>query len=199
MSVQALFQRMTSRARVYACIMLVGLTLTSQSCGIISDPIHRASPPKVVSPSPAHDAMPSAEEPAKIPSVIDPPPAPRSPKPSLPRPPRIVETGMASWYGPGFHGKTTASGEIFNQERLTAAHPRLPWGSRVKITNLTNGKSVEVRINDRGPFVKGRIIDVSRAAARTLGMVESGIAHVRVEWLSGFETSAELVSESAKK
>ena len=106
-----------------------------------------------------------------------------------------METGVASWYGPGFHGKTTASGEIFNQERFTAAHPTLPWGSRVKVTNLANGKSVEVRINDRGPFVKGRIIDVSRAAARALGMMESGIATVKVEWLSGFGKSAELVSE----
>jgi rare lipoprotein A len=106
-----------------------------------------------------------------------------------------METGMASWYGPGFHGKTTASGEIFNQDKFTAAHPSLPWGSRVKVTNLANGKSVDVRINDRGPFAKGRIIDVSRAAARALGMVESGVATVEVEWLSGFERSAELVSE----
>jgi rare lipoprotein A len=104
-----------------------------------------------------------------------------------------VETGLASWYGRGFHGKFTASGEVFNQEKFTAAHRTLPWGSRVRVTNLANGKSIEVRINDRGPFGKGRIIDVSRAAARALGMVGSGIANVRVECLSGFETANKLL------
>jgi rare lipoprotein A len=105
----------------------------------------------------------------------------------------MVETGLASWYGPGFHGKLTARGEVFNQERFTAAHRTLPWGSRVKVTNLANGKSVEVRINDRGPFGNGRIIDVSRAAARVLGMVGLGIATVRVESLSASHKSDELV------
>jgi rare lipoprotein A len=105
----------------------------------------------------------------------------------------MVETGLASWYGRGFHGKLTASGEVFNQEKFTAAHRTLPWGSRVKVTNLANGKSVEVRINDRGPFGKGRIIDVSRAAARVLGIVGSGITTVRLEWLSDSEKSNELV------
>jgi rare lipoprotein A len=103
-----------------------------------------------------------------------------------------METGLASWYGPKFHGKLTASGEVFNQEQFTAAHPTLPWGSRVRVTNLDNGKSVEVRINDRGPFRRGRIIDVSRAAARALGMVARGITAVRVEWLSDPEQSNEL-------
>jgi rare lipoprotein A len=100
-----------------------------------------------------------------------------------------VETGLASWYGRRFHGRLTASGEVFNQEKFTAAHRTLPWGTRVKITNLNNGKSVEVRINDRGPFGRGRIIDVSRAAARVLGMVESGITTVRIEWLPDTEKS----------
>ena len=101
---------------------------------------------------------------------------------------------MASWYGPKFHGKLTASGEVFNQEKFTAAHQTLPWGSRVKVTNLANGKSVDVRINDRGPFGKGRIIDLSRAAARALGMVGQGITTVRVEWLSDSERSNKLVA-----
>lgn len=203
MNVQSLIPRLTTRAQVYAFIVLAGLSLASQSCGIISDATHRAPSKRAVSPSQPRASEAPVEEPdqaiAKIPSPLDPAPVPLSPKPPLPQRPTIVETGVASWYGPGFHGKTTASGEIFNQERFTAAHPKLPWGSRVKVTNLTNGKSVEVRINDRGPFVKGRIIDVSRAAARALDMVESGIATVRVEWLSGFEKSAELASERAKK
>jgi rare lipoprotein A len=105
----------------------------------------------------------------------------------------MVETGLASWYGRKFHGRRTASGEVYHQEKFTAAHRTLPWGSKVKVTNLANGKSVEVRINDRGPFVKGRIIDVSRAAARALGIVRAGIATVEVEWLSDSERSDELV------
>lgn len=182
--------------------MMAGLSLFSQSCGIISDATGRAMSTRAVSPPQSEAGGPSTEEPqtgqipviAKIPPPLDPGHAPGTAKP-LPPKPSIMETGMASWYGPGFHGKTTASGEIFNQDKFTAAHPSLPWGSRVKVTNLANGKSVELRINDRGPFAKGRIIDVSRAAARALGMVESGVATVEVEWLSGFERSAELVSE----
>lgn len=89
------------------------------------------------------------------------------------------QVGTASWYGPGFHGKKTASGERFNQHRLTAAHPRLPLGTRARVTNLNNGRAVEVTINDRGPYYGGRIIDLSRAAARQLAM--GGTARVRVE------------------
>lgn len=92
-----------------------------------------------------------------------------------------VETGEASWYGKPFHGRTTASGERYDMNRLTAAHKSLPFGTVVDVTHLGNGRSVTVRINDRGPFVKQRIIDLSRAAARKLNMVESGVARVRVE------------------
>jgi rare lipoprotein A len=89
--------------------------------------------------------------------------------------------GTASWYGPGFHGKKTASGEIYDQTKLTAAHKTLPLGTKARVTNLENGNAVEVEINDRGPFVKGRIIDLSRAAAGILGLVEDGVAPVKVE------------------
>ena len=89
-------------------------------------------------------------------------------------------SGEASWYGPGFHGRRTANGEIYNQNALTAAHRNLRFGTRVKVTNLNNGRSVIVRINDRGPYAKGRVIDVSAAAARTLGMIRSGVAPVSV-------------------
>ncbi len=88
------------------------------------------------------------------------------------------QVGNASWYGPGFHGKKTASGQVFNQHALTAAHPRLPLGSRAKVTNLKNGKEVEVTINDRGPHKAGRIIDLSRAAAKKIAM--GGQARVKV-------------------
>ena len=92
-----------------------------------------------------------------------------------------VQSGKASWYGPGLHGKLTASGETFDQTAMTAAHNSLPLGSKAKVTNLSNGRSVEVRINDRGPFVPDRIIDLSRAAARAIGILDRGITWVRVE------------------
>lgn len=89
-------------------------------------------------------------------------------------------TGIASWYGPGFHGRRTANGEIFDQNALTAAHPTLQMPSIVRVTNLQNGRSVVVRINDRGPFAHGRIIDLSRQAAELLGFRAAGITRVRV-------------------
>jgi rare lipoprotein A len=90
------------------------------------------------------------------------------------------ETGIASWYGPGFHAGPTANGETYDQDALTAAHRTLPLPSWVEVTNLQNGRSLVVRINDRGPFVDGRIIDLSRAAARQLGIDGPGTARVRV-------------------
>jgi peptidoglycan lytic transglycosylase len=98
---------------------------------------------------------------------------------------RVSQTGIASWYGPGFHGKATASAAIYNQNELTAAHPTLPLGSRVMVTNLENGNSTEVIINDRGPFARGRIIDLSFAAGKILGMIEPGTARVRLEVMDG--------------
>jgi rare lipoprotein A len=94
-----------------------------------------------------------------------------------------IATGMASWYGPGFNGRQSASGEIFNQNALTAAHRTLPFGTKVKVTNVHNGRSVVVRINDRGPFSRGRVIDLSKAAAGAIGLVRSGVAPVRLEVL----------------
>jgi rare lipoprotein A len=96
-----------------------------------------------------------------------------------------MQVGTASWYGPGFHGSRTSSGEVYDQYDLTAAHPTLPLGTRVVVTNLENNRAVEVRINDRGPFVKGRSIDLSYAAARTLGMIGPGTSPVRIEVLGG--------------
>ncbi len=101
-------------------------------------------------------------------------------------PSEIVRTGIASWYGPDFHGKNTSSKEIYNMYDLTAAHRSLPFGTYVMVTNLNNGKSVTVRINDRGPFVKNRIIDLSYAAAMAVDMIETGTAPVRLEILTKF-------------
>jgi rare lipoprotein A len=94
---------------------------------------------------------------------------------------RPSQTGTASWYGPGFHGKATASGTIYDQNDLTAAHQTLPLGSRVLVTNLQNGNTVVVTINDRGPFAKGRILDLSYAAGRALGMIAPGTVPVRLD------------------
>jgi len=92
-----------------------------------------------------------------------------------------AETGIASFYSTKFHGRQTANGEIFDMHQLTAAHPRLAFGTRVKVTHSGNNRSVIVRINDRGPFVKGRVIDLSLAAAEELQMVKSGLALVKLE------------------
>ena len=92
--------------------------------------------------------------------------------------------GQASFYASRHHGRRTASGERFDMHALTAAHPSLPFGSRVRVTNLANQRSVVVRINDRGPHARGRIIDLSRAAAERLGMLSRGVAPVRLEVLA---------------
>jgi hypothetical protein len=91
------------------------------------------------------------------------------------------QRGIASWYGNPYHGRATASGEIYDMERLTAAHPRLPFGVTTRVENLSNGKTVEVKINDRGPFKKGRIIDLSRAAARQIDLLGPGTTEVRIK------------------
>jgi rare lipoprotein A len=92
--------------------------------------------------------------------------------------------GAASFYGKKFHGRRTASGEVFNNNALTAAHRTLPFGTKVKVTSVRSGLSVIVRINDRGPFIAGRIIDLSRAAAQKIGLLHRGISTVRLEILS---------------
>ena len=97
---------------------------------------------------------------------------------------QVLQEGTASWYGPGFHGQRTSNGEIYNENDTTAAHRTLPFDTVVRVINLQNGQSVEVRINDRGPYAENRIIDVSRAAAETLGMLDSGTAPVRLELVS---------------
>lgn len=121
-----------------------------------------------------HDPAPPAN-PAPV-TKTAPPPAPAKKG--------FEQVGMASWYGPGFAGRPTANGERFDPEALTAAHRTLPFGTRVRVTNLDNGKSVVVRINDRGPYAKNRIIDLSKEAARQIAMIEKGHVKVRVEVLA---------------
>jgi rare lipoprotein A len=200
-----LVQGTPSEWRLSALILMAALSSVSQGCGIMSDVLNRPTsrsaglPPEPRTSHPSIDRPQTHTLPREIPPIGRIPSSPETEKTAplakIPAPPQptMVETGLASWYGRGFHGKLTASGEVFDQEKFTAAHRSLPWGSRVRVTNLANGKSVEVRINDRGPIGKGRIIDVSRAAARILGIVGAGIASVRVERLSDSEKSNELV------
>ncbi len=102
--------------------------------------------------------------------------------------------GRASWYGPGFAGRRTANGEVFDPSQLTAAHKTLPFGTQVRVTNLNNGRSTLVRINDRGPFKPGRIIDLSRAAAEQIGMIGSGTAPVQLELMNTTDSATVLTA-----
>ena len=135
-----------------------------------------ATQPEPASTSPA----PAASEPE---TAITTPAV--QPLPPLPSPPSVVSvsTGEASWYGPGFYGNRTANGEVFRPGTLTAAHRTLPFGTKVRVTNLWNGRSAVVRINDRGPFHGRRVIDLAHGAASQLGLVASGIAQVKLEVL----------------
>lgn len=137
------------------------------SCAPRKVPYHRemGTPPGKIK-EPVHETPPSQYE--KIPSMLK---------------EGRVQYGVASWYGPEFHGKPTASGAIYDMYALTAAHPNLPMGTHVKVTNLSNHSSVEVIINDRGPLIKGRVIDLSYSAAMILGIIEKGTANVRLEIL----------------
>lgn len=113
---------------------------------------------------------------------------------AAPERPAFEQTGKASWYGPGFHGRKTASGVPFNQHAMTAAHRTLPLGTDVKVTSLETGRTVFVRINDRGPYIDGRIIDLSKRAASELGMEEAGIVPVKVETLGGERPADKVVA-----
>jgi rare lipoprotein A len=138
---------------------------------------------------PADEAAPPAAEPqAQVPAALSAAAAPNTPDDAARGAPQGLDLpalapyldGIASWYGPNFHGKPTANGEVYNQFGLTAAHPALPIGTKVEVENLENGRKVWVRINDRGPYAKGRVLDLSKIAAEHLGMIENGTAHVHI-------------------
>ena len=143
-------------------VPVVALALLLAACA--SQPDRPAAP--ITSPRPAPET-------GGVPVGLVPVPAPA--------PRDGGQVGMASWYGGQFHGRTTASGEPFDMNAMTAAHRTLPFGTNVRVTNLDNGRSVVVRINDRGPYAKRRIIDLSRHAAEQLGFRKAGVAKVRVQ------------------
>ena len=152
------------------CLLAIFLgLLLSQGCAMLQRPPDIAAPTET----------PAQPAPSRL--------APTQPaaKTSPAAPAKLPQTGEASWYGAQHQGKQTASGTIYDQAGLTAAHPSLPLGSKIKVTNLANGKSVEVEITDRGPFAENRIIDLSQAAAKALEIIDSGTATVRLEPPSG--------------
>jgi rare lipoprotein A len=131
------------------------------------------------------EALPAESLPSESLPEAEPVPAPVKAEPPKPPAPAVVSvsTGQASWYGPGFFGNRTASGEVLRPGTLTAAHRTLPFGTKVRVTNLWNGRSAVVRINDRGPFHGARVIDLAHGAANQLGLVASGVAKVKLEVL----------------
>lgn len=136
-------------------------------------------------PSSADGVAIREEQPTTEPVQVQPaqPPVPIAPSPA-PQPRVVrVSNGQASWYGPGFFGNRTANGEVLRPGTLTAAHRSLPFGTKVRVTNLWNGRTAVVRINDRGPFHGSRIIDLAHGAAQQLGVVASGVAQVKLEVL----------------
>ena len=157
----------------------------------ITDPLDLVLPSEPVSavelvePSTEELVNPLTADP--LTAIAEPEPAaiPTPPQPPKPVVPLVISThsGEASWYGPGFYGNRTASGEVFRPGTMTAAHRTLPFGTRVRVTNLWNGRKAVVRINDRGPFAGDRVIDLAHGAASELGLTSSGIAQVRLEVL----------------
>jgi rare lipoprotein A len=130
--------------------------------------------------------MPSLQSPI-VTVPLEPPPAqePALDTSSVPDDAAADQTGVASWYGDHWQGRTTASGKPFDESKLTAAHRTLPLNTRVRVTNLKTGRSVEVTITDRGPYTDGRLIDLSKAAAKKLGMVKEGLVPVRIQNVAG--------------
>ncbi len=166
------------RSEGLLCLLAAGLgLLISQGCGMVQRPSNIMTPIRTRTRS----AVQPTESTAKKKSVVQ---------------VKLPQVGKASWYGSKHLRKPTASGEEYDQARLTAAHRSLPLGTHVKVTNLDNGKSVEVEVNDRGPFKKNRIIDLSKAAARALGMMKSGTATVRLDLSSGPSWRHEPVTET---
>lgn len=133
---------------------------------------------------PQHPELQPRLSPAEVKPVFSSPPLELH-RPKLKLVPEVVKviTGEASWYGPGFYGNLTANGEVYRRGTMTAAHRTLPFGTKVRVTNLWNGRTAVIRINDRGPFIDHRVIDLGHGAASDLGLTASGIAQVKLEVL----------------
>jgi rare lipoprotein A len=171
-NLRPIFGRMSSLARL-VCLAAVAAFVAS-GCG------HRTYTAQPPAPAPTPSPIPA---PSPLPSPPSGPPPPAERQPAVAG--EYAEQGVASWYGVPFDGRRTSNGEIYDMRQFTAAHRTLPFGAMVRVTNMANGMQTEVRINDRGPFVANRIIDLSQAAARAIAMVGTGTAAVRLEVISG--------------
>jgi rare lipoprotein A len=158
------------RTNCSAVLLLLAGALLLSGCG------HRSARVNVPPPPSIPESTPPASSPGAESNIPSPPPE----GPVVPQP-AFVETGVASWYGPPYHNRRASDGEIYNMNALTAAHRTLPLGSIVRVTNVKTHHSVVVRITDRGPFIRGRVIDLSLAAARKVDVYKAGVARVRVE------------------
>lgn len=159
------------------------LAILSALCLFAAGCAHRVTTVHPPAAPPQQQPLPPAAPGAEAPAPPSGPPSAAERQPSVPG--EYVEEGVASWYGYPFDGHRTSDGEIYDMRGFTAAHRTLPFGAIVRVTNLRNGLETEVRINDRGPFVANRIIDLSRTAAEAIGMIGPGTAPVRIEMLSG--------------
>lgn len=179
-SLSSAFQSNLISARTFATLALAFAGLAIAGCA------HH----NVTSRPPANAPVPQPAPPPNQPAPSAPsgPPSATEQQPAVPG--EYVEEGVASWYGVPFNGRRTSNGEIYDMHQFTAAHRTLPFGAIVRVTNLRNGKQTEVRINDRGPFVANRVIDLSLSAAQSIEMVGTGTAPVRLELVSGTNPSA---------
>ncbi len=170
-------------SRTAAVVSVTALALAASGCHKKTKQAYRPPPPPAIntasSGSNTHGKSPSRPESSGTATQLPSPPDVRG-KPVL------VETGLASWYGPPYAGRKGADGKVYDQNAMTAAHLTLPLGSVVRVTNLTTNQSAMVKITDRGPFVQGRILDLSLAAAKQIGLYRMGVAKVRIEaWTPG--------------
>lgn len=159
------------RPKAFRWLAFATLILALAGC-VTPQPKPQTRPQTTPAPVPA----PRAERPDPQP---DPQPDPADDEPPVP----VYQRGEASYYASFFQGRETASGELFDSRELTAAHPKLPMGTRIRVTNIDNGRSVIVRVNDRGPYADDRIVDLSRRAARKLRMIEDGVTDVKLQIL----------------
>jgi rare lipoprotein A len=172
-----------SRARIAFGLLLPALMLATTGCHKKHVQARRTPPPPPIKGSSSGTYASRDTRPSTVP-----PPAPTPP--DLHGKPAVVETGIASWYGPPYAGRKGADGKVYDQNAMTAAHRTLPMGSIVRVTNLATNQAAVVKITDRGPFVRGRILDLSLAAAKATGIYRMGVAKVRVEaWTPGPSTA----------
>ncbi len=167
------------RARFGCATTLSAIALMASGCHRETTRAYQPPPPPATSTAANHGGKPARPtDPGTAPTAVAPPPAP---VPNSFGKPVSSEVGLASWYGPPYAGRKGADGTVYDQNAMTAAHLTLPMGTIVRVTNLTNNQSVVVKITDRGPFVRGRIIDLSLAAAKATGVYRAGVAKVKVE------------------